>query len=105
MKNVDKSQILVIKKYIYNQLNKITDLKNISQLRFATESITLLSNCRDKMNKGDKLRTIIGSLLFSLLKGFDVYALPNAIDFAPGDAETFIGYEFMVQHNIIVDNE
>ena len=105
MQTVDESQIFVIKKYIYNQLNKITDLNNISQLRFAAESITLLSNCIVNISKGDKLRTIIMSLLSNMLKDFDVYALPNAIDFAPGDAQTFFGDDFMFYHNKFVDNE
>ena len=105
MQTVDESQIFVIKKYIYNQLSKITDLKNISQIRFAAESLTLLSNCIDKISKGDELRTIIMSLLTNMLKDFDVYALPNAIDFAPGDAETYIGYSFIRNHNIFVENE
>ena len=102
---IDESQISVIKQYIYKQLEKITDLNNINQIRFATESITLLSNCSDKMNKGDNLQTKIGSLLVSLLKDMDVYAIPNAIDFASGDAQTFNGYKFILDHNRIVDNE
>ena len=99
-----ETQITKIKEHIYNQLEKTTDLSNISQIRFATESITLLSNCIDPMSKGDRLQTAIGSLLSNLLQDFDVHAIPNAFDFAPADAETFLGYGFINDHNKFVDN-
>ena len=105
MQIVDESLISQIKQSIYKQLEKIVDISNISQLRFAAESITLLSNFYDKKSKGDKLQTVIGFLLSSMLKDVDVYALPNAIDFALGDAETFFGYEFILNHNNFVNNE
>ena len=105
MQTVDESLISQIKKSIYKQLEKIVDIINISQLRFAAESITLLFNFYDKESKGDKLQIVIGSLLSSMLKDVDVYALPNAIDFASGDAQTFFGYEFIFNHNIFVENE
>ena len=63
------------------------------------------SNCRDKTNKDDNLQTLIRSILVHLLENFDIYAIPNAIDFEQGDAEAFIGYEFVINHNRIVDNE
>ena len=105
LQNVSEAQISVIKQHIYNQLEKIADLRNINQIKFATEAITFLTNCHDQMNKEDRLQTAVGSLLVCLLKDFEVYAIPNAIDFAPGDAETFFGSEFIRNHNRIVDNE
>ena len=105
LQTVEESLISQIKQSIYKQLEKIVDISNISQIRFAAESITLLSNFYDKESKGDKLQIVIGSLLFSMLKDVDVYALPNVIDFASGDAQTFFGYEFILNHNRIVDNE
>ena len=105
LQTVDESIISHIKQSIYKQLENIVDLSNISQIRFAAESIALLSNFYDKKSKGDKLLTVIGFLLSSMLKYVDVYALPNAIDFASGDAQTFFGYLFIANHNIFVDNE
>ena len=102
---VSETQITKIKEHIYNQLKKTTDLRNISQIRFATESITLLSNCIDIMSKGGRLQTAIGSLLSNLLQDFDVHAIPNAFDFAPGDAQKFLDYDFIDNHNDFVDNE
>ena len=101
----DEPQISVIKQHIYKQLEKIGDISNISQLRFASESITFLSNCYYKKSKGDKLHTVIGTLLSSLLKDIDVYTLPNAFDFASGDDQTFFDYGLINNHNKIVDNE
>ena len=105
LQTVDESLILQIKQSTYKQLEKIVDISDISQIRFAVESITLLSNLNDKWLIEDKLETAIGFLLSSLLKDVDVYALPNAIDFASGDAETFFGFKFIIHHNMFVDNE
>ena len=105
LQTVDKSQILEIKECIYNQLEKIIDLNNINIIRFAIESITLFSNCFDNTTKEDRLKSIVEFLLNELLKIFDVYTKPNAIDFELGDAETFLGYELIVNHNKFIDNE
>ena len=105
LQKVSEAQISAIKERIYNQVEKTTDLRDISQIRFATESITLLSNCHDQISKGGRLQTAIGSLLGSLLIDFDVYAIPNAFDFAQGDAQTFFGNQFILEHNAFVDNE
>ena len=102
---VDESQISTIKKHIYNQLEEITDLSNISQIRFAIESITLLSNCFDDMAKEGRLNFIIEILLNELLKDFEVFTIPNAINFVQGDTQTFIEYSFIVCLNMMVDNE
>jgi len=105
LQTVDESQISVIKKCIYGHFEKITDLNNINHIRFVIESITLLSNCYDKINKSDKLHTIIETLFNELLKDFDVFIIPNAIDFAQGDKEIFFSYGFTVQLNLIENNE
>ena len=105
LQTVDESQISQIKQLIDKQLEKIVDISNISQIRFATESIMLLLNCSDKKSNGDKLQTKMWFLLISLLKDFDIFAKPNAIDFAPGDAQTFFGYGFINNHSLFVDNE
>ena len=101
---VDEPQISYIKQSIYKQLSKITKLNYINQIRFATESVTLLSNCCDKISK-EELLTITEFLLTNLLKDFDIYAIPNAFDFLSGDGETYLGDGFINNHNKIVDNE
>ena len=105
LQTVNESLISQIKQSIYKQLEKIVDISNISQIRFATEWITLLTNWNYKMGKGNKLITLIGSLLSSVLKDFDVYTIPNAIDFASADTQIYFSYGFILDHNIIVDNE
>ena len=103
---VNDSKIEVMEQYIYMQLEKITDFSNKGQIKFTTESIMLLSNCFNKIsNIGDKLQKIIGSLLVGLLQNYDVFIIPNAIDFASGDVETFIDFNFISNHNKIVNED
>ena len=90
---------------MFNQLEKITDLGNISQIRITIESIKLISNCCDQINQENRLQAIIETLLNELLKDFEVFTIPNAIDFAQSDAEKFFGYGLTVCLNMMVDNE
>ena len=105
LQTVDKSEILIIKQCIYKQFEKITDLSNISQIRFTIESIKLFSNCKDNTIKEIKLQAIIETLLNELIKDFDVFTIPNATDFAQSDLETFIDYRLNVCLDMMVDNE
>ena len=105
LQTVDEFQILEIKECIYNQLEKTIDVNNFNIIRFAMESITLFSNCFDNITKESRLKSIVEFLLNELLKDFDVYTKPNAIDFELGDAQTFLGYGFINNHNEFINNE
>ena len=90
---------------IIDNLSKITDLENIEQLGFATQAIMLITSLYDYLNSQnkDQLNIIFSNLFIKLLENFQVFAIPNAFDFAKGVA--FLDQKVIEDNRQLVDNE
>ena len=95
----------MITKGIIDNLNAITDLNNIEQLGFATQAIMLATNlyCRLGNRDKDQLSTIISNFFIKLLEDFQVYAIPNVLDFVKG--ATFLDQDVIEKNKQLVDNK
>ena len=101
--NLSKPQLSKIKNGVYSHFNKITDLNNINQIRFAIESISLLINFDEKIANFDKLQSCFATIFWSLLENIQIYAKPNDFDFVK--EVVFIDNDLIKYNNAIVDNE
>ena len=99
----DKTDEII--KRIIDKLNAITDLNDIEQLGFATQAIMLVTNLYCWLGEQDKdqLSTIISNLFIKLLQDFQVYAIPNVLDFVKG--ATFLDQYVIEKNKELVDNE
>ena len=99
----DKTNEII--KGIIDKLKTISDLNDIEQLGFATQAIMLVTNlyCRLGEQDKDQLSIIISNLFIKLLKDYQVYAIPNVLDFAKGTP--FLDQDLIEKNKELVDNE